>query len=940
MASEGDDKDKTQAHFLIQEGAPVGHYRLVKKIGAGGMGEVWRAEDVLLTRDVALKFLPPNMSDNEEFRQRFFREARAAAGLNHPNIITIYEIAEHDGRLYIAMELLEGKSLQDHLNQTPPGFQESLSTITQVCQGLAQAHEQGCLHRDIKPDNIFITRDNQVKLLDFGLALNTLDTRMTHAGTLMGTANYMSPEQGQGLDLDRRSDIFSIGVVLYRLLGGKLPFERSNLPATIHAIVNTQPESILKLNPDLPPEFDQIFAKLLAKKPDDRIGSAAELVDLLQPFMAGTVNLKAVTVSAPVTVSAVKSLGVLYLRNLGSDDDEFLCYGITEDLIVDLTRLGTLRVAPMRKILKYKDSDEEIEEIASQLDVGLILDGSIYKSATAVRVSAQLIDAATGKNLWADRWEKSPDDLPMIKQALAQGISSALNVGTVAIMEAEVGRPEARNPAAYELYLRGKYTFDRKKDAADVEVALGLYRQALTEEATLMAANNGIAQIHIYRGEYAQAITALDRSREEARRSKSRPDELTSLRLMSKACIMQSKWDEAYQLADEARSIAAEINDASGEAAAISEMIEVLQRRSKFDDALKWFERVVEISLHMDDKEALSDAYKNMGNVYFRAGNYEKARELYEQAITIARKRGDLMLQAKCTANIGLTLTHALKLDKALECYEAAIATYDQLGDPAGKAIVLNNVALLYSSEGNYEQAVEMFRQAAAVHEELGNRSDYSLVLSNNARLLAIIGKFDEAIEMARKAQQISKELDYPFVANLAEDSTGYALQCKGDYSESIKHYQAALDVATEAGLRREAALAHMNLGVAHYYLNDLDRAKKEATTAHEIGADLGEQYIDLKAHAYLAAVEVKAGEFEKGVNHLRETLKDDEKFGDPRAIIDVKRLLGSLLIEHGRNEDEKDEGRTTLQEALKLAEEKGVIYERHKIEALLEGGG
>jgi tetratricopeptide (TPR) repeat protein len=627
----------------------------------------------------------------------------------------------------------------------------------------------------------------------------------------------------------------------------------------------------------------------------------------------------------------------LYLRNLGSRDDEFLCYGITEDLIVDLTRIGTLRVAPMRKILKYKDSDDELEEIAAKLDVGLILDGSIQKSGESIRVSATLIDALSGKNLWAERWEESAGNLARIKQGLAQGIGAALEVGTRVIKEAEVGRPEAHSSQAYEMYLRGKYSFDRKKDATDVEVALGLYRKALIEEPGLTSAGYGIAEIHIYQGEYAKAIEELRRARDEARRIQSRPDEAAILRLTARASTLLSKWDEAYRLADESRRISATIGDASGEASAIGEMIIVLERRAKFPEALTWFERVVEIGLRLDDKEAIADAYKNMGNVYFRMGQYEKARELYKQSIEIARKRGDRMTEAKCMANIGLTLTHAAKLSQALDCYETSLQIYDQLGEQAGKALVLNNIALVHSAEGKYEEAIRMYDQAAEVHEALGNKSDFSLVLSNKARLLAIMGRYDEGIEFAERAQKIAAELDYPFVTNLAEDSIGYALQCRGDYEPAREHYQTALDVSQQAGLTREHALAHLNLGICAYYLGDYERTLVEAGEADRLAHEIGEGYIGLRAKAYLAAVEVHRGEFESGIDRLREALKDDEQFGDPRNILDAQRLLGSLLLTYARSSGERIEGKLLLEQALELALKKGVVYERQRIEKLIE---
>ncbi|MHC4628451.1 MAG: protein kinase domain-containing protein, partial [Planctomycetota bacterium] len=629
-------EDKTQSFVTISPGAVVSRYRIVEKIGAGGMGEVYLAEDSTLHRKLALKFLPQHLVSDENFRTRFLREAQAAAALNHPNIITIYEISEFEDRLYMAIEFVDGQSLAEMLEEDVPDFNTTLQIIVQVCSGLQKAHQGGIVHRDIKPGNIMVSRDGHVKILDFGLARAEQDTQLTQAGTTLGTASNMSPEQGQGLEADQRSDVFSAGTVLYELLTGHSPFKRANIPATIHAVVHEEPEPLAKYTVTVPDGMQPIIDKTLTKDRVERYQSMTDLIMDLKRLQSGMQVQQSFMSQTVLVQPAVKTLAVLYLRNLGSADDEFLCYGITEDLIVDLTRIGSMRVASMRSILKFKASDEDLQTIARQLNVNLILDGSIHKSNKAIRVSAQLVDVISGDNLWAERWEEAPENLSQIKQALAQEISRALEVDKTVVQAAQVGSPEAKNHEAYELYLRGKYAFDHKKEKNDVETALGLYQQAMAVEASFLAARSGIAEILIYKGEYEQANRELNLALSDARQWDQRADEASLLRLLARSYCLSSQWDEARQQANLALEMSKGLGDLAGEAEAIGLLIEVFLRRAKFDEALPLFQRVVQINHMLDDQDKGAEALKNMGNVHFRKGEYNRARALYERALGIA----------------------------------------------------------------------------------------------------------------------------------------------------------------------------------------------------------------------------------------------------------------------------------------------------------------
>ncbi|MEW5924640.1 MAG: protein kinase, partial [Candidatus Zixiibacteriota bacterium] len=701
MAEDEYREDATQAFLIIKPGTVISKYEILSKLGAGGMGDVYLAQDNKLRRQVALKFLSPGFASDETFSARFIREAQSAAALNHPNVVTIFEVGESDGHIFIAMEYVEGKSLRELIDSGQLTYDTGMAAAVQICEGLGAAHKAKLVHRDIKPLNIIIDAGGRARILDFGLAKAEDDMHLTQAGMTIGTVNYMSPEQGKGEEADYKSDIFSLGIVLYEMFTGQLPFKKGNIPSTIYSIVNDQPEPITKHNSALPAKLQDIIDKTLAKDSSQRYTSVLDLKnDLLQLYEGSRAIPVSAADSNKVALSKVKSLAVLYLRNLGSEEDEFLSYGITEDLIVDLTRIGSVRVASMRSIMKYKDSDAELEEIAARLNVDMILDGSIHKAGNSIRISAQLVDVHSGENLWADRWQESSDNLPQIKQALADGISRALDLGHTVIMQAEIGKPEGRDAGAYENYLKAKYNFDHKKTRSDVDIALGLYSLAIKEEPSLLAAKVGIAEIMIYNGDFTSAKIELESALKVAIERNLRADHADVLRLLAQLNVKQSNWAEAGEYGDKALSLAREMGDLAGEAAALGIMISILQPQAKFDEAILLFDRVLEISRQLDDKEQIAEALKNMGIAYSRKGDYEQALDLYNECLEMARSCENLSLQASCLSNIGNVNYYRSRFDLAFKHYEQALEISVKIGDRALSARQNLNMGLIHLLTG------------------------------------------------------------------------------------------------------------------------------------------------------------------------------------------------------------------------------------------------
>lgn len=928
MTEENNEQEQTQFFVALGPGVKIAHYEIVERIGAGGMGEVFLADDTKLDRRIALKFLPPSIASDEDFKARFVREARSAAALNHPNIITIHEISEWEGRLFIAMEYVEGQSLSHVIESGELTYETALDIAAQVCSGLARAHKSGVIHRDIKADNVLVDREGHAKILDFGLAKGEGDAQLTQAGTAMGTVNYMSPEQAQGTEVDHRSDIFSTGVLIYQMLTGKLPFKRANMPATMYAVVHDQAEPLRNSIPDAPSELQQILDAALAKSPADRYQKIDDLGSNIRSLLGQPQTTQLTLTRSLQMAPAVKSLAVLYLRNLGSEEDEFLSYGITEDLIVDLSRLGTIRVASMRSILKFKDSDDDLEAIAAKLNVGIVLDGSIHKSGDAIRVSVQLVDVTSGSNLWADRWQEAAVNLPGIKKALAESISRALKMDSSVVAAARIVTHEAENPQAYEFYLRGKYAFNNKKNSSDVEVALGLYRQALALEPSLLAARAGVAEILIQKGEHEVAQAELEGAVADARARNLRADEGALVRLQARSHLGQSSWSEAMTLAEQAKVIAVEGHDLVSEADALSIQINILSRRAKFDDALKLFERVLEINRELDNQRRTAEALKNMGTVYLRKGEYEQARALYEQAREMARKRNDSALEADCTGNIGLTYYHTSESDKALQFYQDALAIHSQLGDKGREALWLNNIALVHESRGAFRLALEFFEKVSLVDREGGDAAKYALSHSNAATMLATLGEYRKAIKYAHESLSVIRNLDYPLVAASVNDTLASAHFYRGEFDLAEEYFEEALEVADKSGLPLNLAHSHANLGELDYVLARYDRCRERMETAGKLADDIGHREIAMKVSAYLGALHSLQSDRVEGTSRLQKVAEEADQHGDPRLSVIAKRLLGQVLISDGGDGEAVREGRDILGAALTLAEQAEIAHE------------
>ena len=684
----------------MQKGSTVARrYQIIEELGRGGMGVVYKAEDTKLKRTVALKFLPLELTHISEVKERFMREAQAAAALDHPNICTVYEFDEAEEKTFISMAYIEGQSLKKKIESGPLELEEALKLATQVAEGLQEAHKRGVIHRDIKSANIMVDERGQAKIMDFGLARMAGATLLTKEATTMGTIAYMSPEQARGEEVDHRTDVWSLGVVLYEMFSGQLPFKGEQDQAVVYSILKEKPEPITDLKADIPVSIEQVVYRALEKSPDKRYQQVVELIDDLKSISAGIVpeeikarlrkeklhKRKRATLYAGAAgliilmavlyltlftgrAEAIESIAVLPFENLTGDaEQEYFVDGVTDELIGQLGQISALRVISRQSVMQYRGSDKPLPEIARELNVDAVVEGSVQKVGDSVRIRVQLIDALPEeRSLWGETYERAKTDLLMLYSEMAQIIADKTQVRLTAEESTRFMNARPVDPEAYEACLKGQFHW-YKFTAKDLETALQYFELALEKDPDYAPAYAGIASVWGGRTYFGMLVSEAGPKRKAA---------------VDKLVELDSTLPEAhYKLAGEATWF-----------------------EFDWDKAEREFRKTLELNPNY------AKARVFYGLFLTGMGRFEEARAQMEYGLELDP------LNSMYQSYLGIALERERRFDKAITQYRIGLALDPEFAD------ALSGLRNCFHQKGMYEEALDATRKL------FNARGDHDLV--------------------------------------------------------------------------------------------------------------------------------------------------------------------------------------------------------------------
>jgi TolB-like protein/Tfp pilus assembly protein PilF len=636
-------------------GATLARYRVVAPLGRGGMGVVYRARDPHLERDVALKVLPEGALADEDSRARFRREALSLSQLNHPAIGTVFDFDTQDGVDFLVMEFVPGDTLASRLERGPLGENEALELGLQVAEALEAAHEQGVVHRDLKPANVMVTPRGRVKVLDFGLAKLRAHPSRTVTITqslVLGTPPYMAPEQLLGGDIDGRADVFAFGALLYEMVTGKPAFGAELEAAVMNQVLNRAPVPPRQLRPELSREVEALVLRCLEKSAERRL-EARELVVELRRLVTRDTSV------APAR-PAIESIAVLPLENLSRDpDQEYFADGMTEALIADLARIAALRVISRTSAMRFKGVRRPLPDIARELGVDAIVEGSVLRAGERVRITAQLIEAATDRHLWAGRYERDLSDVLGIQSEVAQAIAGEIQVQITQQERARLVASRRIVPEAHEAYLKGRFLWNQRSRPA-LEAALLHFNRAIEKDPTYAPALSGLADCHniLADANYVPPEVAFPRARAAALQAVALDPGLAEAHTSLAYVKVAGEWD--WEGGEREYRLAIELD--RGYPTAHQWYASLLAMRGRFDEAIDHGLEAVRL-------DPLSFIlYSNAADVCYYARRLDQAMDLQRRGIELAPEFGLLHM------DLGRSLEAAGRYDEALSEYQQGLA--------------------------------------------------------------------------------------------------------------------------------------------------------------------------------------------------------------------------------------------------------------------------
>lgn len=803
-----EDEDETRRVAALVPGTVVAHYRVVEKIGSGGMGEVYLAEDTKLKRRVALKFLSFELSSNSEARARFTREAQSVAALSHPNVVHIYEVGEHVGRPYFAMEYITGHSLHKFAHDDPQPLDRVIDLIIQVCEGLKAAHSKEIVHRDIKASNVVVDDEGRPRLVDFGLASVADDQQLTRTGSTIGTVAYMSPEQAQGKKVDHRSDLFSLGVVLYELLAGRTPFKRNSSAATLQSIVSDEAPPLTRYRGDVPDQLQQVVTKLLKKDPELRYQSADGVLPDLKALRIERTTGPVATVQSPkkrvfpifaffmavvilaaialvwkpwaartVVATGEPMIAVLPFENLGNPEDEYFADGITDEITSRLGMIEGMGVTSSKSAIQYKNTPKSSDEIGRELGVDYLLLGTVRwakgNDVAKVRITPQLIRVADDRQMWSSSYDRALIEVFEVQADIALQIVDQLGLTLVDHSHEELAAKPTNSSDAYDYYLRGLTSFKSESFVrhADNRVALAQMDSAIALDSNFVLAYAWKSIIHSNFGFFGLTFDgSVDyvEHRRLARWSADRALELDSDNAYARLALGHYyNWIETdYEKALTQYKIAQ--NELHNNPDVLTGIAMVQLRQGRFAEARQNFTRVVDLDPMISQNHfQLALVNRHMRNLQAALASYNRAIELAPNLI----QNHDRKIQALIAYTGDLELVEEM-LDYARSCLS-----------PSQFAILhVNFIDLL---GGNREELIGQLRAAfedSTVVEE-----------SERLRLLIAAYRYFDENELAQKYCDSAVALMESLLKLAPDDphvhsALGISLACIGECEQAEFH--------------------------------------------------------------------------------------------------------------------------------------------------------